>query len=197
MLSVTQTNATGTILELERKLAKLNVLIREQKVSQTDTTSRLLVAEGEAKKHKLDKQKLEVRIQVYQSTLRDHDFREKQQRARFETLNKSSQIVMRKIMALTMRLKRQEVSNEDLSQDNERLSDELQEQLELMREIQREHQEFKRREQENGGRRVKVRSDIIQGDKMFESEFDVGDGSSETDSIGGMDIALFQKAINQ
>jgi hypothetical protein len=191
MLSVTQTNATGTILELERKLAKLNVLIREQKVSQTDTTSRLLVAEGEAKKHKLDKQKLEVRIQVYQSTLRDHDFREKQQRARFETLNKSSQIVMRKIMALTMRLKRQEVSNEDLSQDNERLSDELQEQLELMREIQREHQEFKRREQENGGRRVKVRSDIIQGDKMFESEFDVGDGSSETDSIGGMDIALF------
>jgi chromosome segregation ATPase len=197
MLSVTQTNATGTILELERKLAKLNVLIREQKVSQTDTTSRLLVAEGEAKKHKLDKQKLEVRIQVYQSTLRDHDFREKQQRARFETLNKSSQIVMRKIMALTMRLKRQEVSNEDLSQDNERLSDEMQEQLELMREIQREHQEFKRREQENGGRRVKVRSDIIQGDKMFESEFDVGDGSSETDSIGGMDIALFQKAINQ
>ena len=76
MLSVTQTNATGTILELERKLAKLNVLIREQKVSHTDTTSRLLVAEGEAKKHKLDKQKLEVRIQVYQSTLRDHDFRE-------------------------------------------------------------------------------------------------------------------------
>ena len=191
MLSVTQTNATGTIIELERKLAKLNVLIREQKVSQTDTNSCLLVAEGEAKKHKLDKQKLEVRIQVYQSTLRDQDFREKQQRARFETLNKSSQIVMRKIMALNMRLKRQEVSNEDLSQDNERLSDELQEQLELMREIQREHQEFKRREQENGGRRVKVRSDIIQGDKMFESELDVGDGSSETDSIGGMDIDLF------
>jgi hypothetical protein len=151
----------------------------------------LLSAEGEAKKHRLDKQKLEARIQVYQSTLRDQDYREKQMRARFETLNKSSQIVMRKIMALTMRLKRQEVSNEDLSQDNERLSEELQEQLEMMHEIQREHQEFKRRELENGVRRVKMRSDIIQGDKMLEIEFEVGDASSETDSIGGMDIALF------
>jgi histidinol dehydrogenase len=112
-------------------------------------------------------------------------------RARFETLNKSSQIVMKKIMALTMRLKRQEVSNEDLSQDNERLSEELQEQIELMHEIQREHMEFKKREQVNGVKRVKMRSDIIQGDKMFEIEFEMGDASSETDSIGGMDIALF------
>jgi hypothetical protein len=31
----------------------------------------LVTAEGEAKKHKLDKQKLEARIQVYQSTLKD------------------------------------------------------------------------------------------------------------------------------
>jgi hypothetical protein len=63
--------------------------------------------------------------------------------------------------------------------------------MELMQEIQREHQYFKKREQENGMRRVKMHSELIQGDKMFEVEFDMGDAYSETDSIGGMDIALF------
>ena len=151
----------------------------------------MLTAEGDAKKLKLEKQKLEARILVYQSTLKDKDYKEKQMRARFEILNKSSQTVMKKIMALTMRLKREEISNEDLSQDNDRLSEELQEQIELMHEIQREHQEFKKKELENGVKRVKMRSDIFQGDNMFEIEFDAGDAYSETDSIGGMDIALF------
>ena len=191
MLTVTKTTTTGTLTELERKLARLNHLIREQKVTQIDTTGRLLTAEGDAKKLKLEKQKLEARILVYQSTLKDKDYKEKQMRARFEILNKSSQTVMKKIMALTMRLKREEISNEDLSQDNDRLSEELQEQIELMHEIQREHQEFKKKELENGVKRVKMRSDIFQGDNMFEIEFDAGDAYSETDSIGGMDIALF------
>ena len=112
--------------------------------------------------------------------------------SRFESMNKTSQIVIKKIMALTMRLKRQEVSNEDLSSENDRLNQELQEQMENLQQLQNEYREFKKKDQENGVRRIRLHSSQgSDGDhQILELELDIGD-SSETDSIGGMDLVLF------
>ena len=64
--------------------------------------------------------------------------------------------------------------------------------MDSLAELQLEYQEFKKK---GGLAKVKISGDLIE-DKDFdvcvnEPEF------SETDSIGGMDTAMLQKAINQ
>jgi len=58
-------------------------------------------------------------------TLRDLENRNKQLKIKFSTLDKTSTMVMKKIMAITFKLKRQTVSNADLAIEYEKMSAEL------------------------------------------------------------------------
>ena len=65
MLSIKETTSVGTIKELERKIIKLNAQVREQKATQEDTAGRMVAAETEAKRCKLEYQKISAKISAY------------------------------------------------------------------------------------------------------------------------------------
>ena len=81
--------------------------------------------EVDAKIFKNKEQRFDTRINQYVLTLRDLENRNKQLKIKFSTLDKTSTMVMKKIMAITFKLKRQTVSNADLAIEYEKMSAEL------------------------------------------------------------------------
>ncbi len=81
--------------------------------------------EVDAKIFKNKESRFDTRINQYVLTLRDLENRNKQLKIKFSTLDKTSTMVMKKIMAITFKLKRQTVSNADLAIEYEKMSAEL------------------------------------------------------------------------
>lgn len=81
--------------------------------------------EVDAKIFKNKESRFDTRINQYVLTLRDLENRNKQLKIKFSTLDKTSTMVMKKIMTITFKLKRQTVSNADLAIEYEKMSAEL------------------------------------------------------------------------
>ena len=84
---------------------------------QESTSLRLGAAEGENKILKGNDKKYEARVHAYTIALRDVEHKHKMGKLKYDALNKSSQIVMKKIMAITMKLKKAQISNEQWEED--------------------------------------------------------------------------------
>ena len=112
----------NTVRDLEKEISKMHLEIRQQKSINESNSVRILNMEVDAKIFRNKEQRFDTRINQYVLTLRDMENRNQQLKIKFQTLNKTSTMVMKKIMAITFKLKRQYVSNADLTIEYEKLS---------------------------------------------------------------------------
>lgn len=88
--------------------------------------------------------------------MRDLENRNQQLKIKFLTLNKTSALVMKKIIAITFKLKRQYVSNADLTIEYEKLSSELAKQMMLMQKLQHESNLISDQADKQGLKKIRI-----------------------------------------
>ena len=101
-------------------MGKLNAELRETRTLSDSLGAKVVTLDHEVMTLRVSEKKTEGRLWVYKQSLRDSEYKYKMVRAKYDTISQSSTLIMKRIMAITMRMKRTQVSNEEIMEENER-----------------------------------------------------------------------------